>query len=247
MPTRQVIPPKPHSEVIRPEITYLPRITFWRRLVRKLWHWIGRLLICLFSRPKVYGLENFPREGPVLIVTNHLGDADVILGLAFFPIQPEVLGKAELYDFPLLGKAMTAYGMIWVHRGRPDRRAIRAALQGLAEGRFVGVAPEGRESLTGALESGMNGAAYLALKADVPLLPVTFTGTENKFFYRNLKRLRRTPMTLTVGPLFRLDKVENLQEAIRHGTEKIMRTLAKQLPSEYRGVYQSEQDHATYS
>ena len=208
--------------------------------MRKLWRWMCRLIAWFFIRVRVIGLETFPSQGPVLIVTNHVGDADVILSLAFLPVQPDGFAKAELYDYPLLGIAMRAYGMIWVHRGRADRRAIRAALKGLQEKRFVAVAPEGRESLTGGLESGTNGAAYLALKTDVPPLPITFTGTENGIFYPNLKRLRRTPMTLTIGPLFRLDQYDSRQESIRCGTEKIMFKLAQQLPSKYQGVYRFE-------
>jgi 1-acyl-sn-glycerol-3-phosphate acyltransferase len=240
MPSRQTIPSKPHSEVFRPGITYLPPMTRWRRFIRKLWHWVCRFIAWLFIHPGIHGLENFPSQGPALIVTNHVGDADIILALAFLPHQPDALGKAELYDYPILGKAMRAYGMIWVHRGRADRRAIRAALDGLQEKRFVAVAPEGRESLSGGLETGTNGAAYLALKSGVPILPISFTGTENDVFYSNLKRLRRTPMTLTIGPLFHLDPHINRQEAIRCGTEKIMHTLAQQLPTEYQGIYRFE-------
>ena len=59
---------------------------------------------------------------------------------------------------------MDWYGTIWVHRGRPDRRALRAALNGLAEGRMLAIAPEGRESISGELEQGTDGAAYIALR-----------------------------------------------------------------------------------
>src|SRR4030067_146028 len=113
-----------------------------------------------------------------MVVSNHLGDADLIVGMAYSPYEVEILSKAELYDYPILGKLMDAYGVIWVHRGQPDRRALRAALEALRQGRVVGIAPEGRESLTGSLEEGTGGAAYLALKADGPILPVTFTGTQ---------------------------------------------------------------------
>jgi 1-acyl-sn-glycerol-3-phosphate acyltransferase len=126
-----------------------------------------------------------------------------------------------------------------VHRGQPDRRALRAALQALEQGRIVGIAPEGRESLTGALEEGTAGAAYLALKADAPVLPVTFTGSENVRLLRNIRRLRRTPMTVTIGPLFHLDPAGDYKAAIERGTREIMMTLARQLPPEYRGVYKS--------
>jgi 1-acyl-sn-glycerol-3-phosphate acyltransferase len=154
-------------------------------------------------------------------------------------MQVETLSKAELYDYPVLGKLMDAYGVIWVRRGQPDRRALRAALDGLRQGRFVAIAPEGRESLSGALEQGTEGAAYLALKAGVPVLPLTFTGTENTRIYGNLIRLRRTDVSMTVGEPFRLVELPDRKRAIELGTQKIMRALAAQLPPEYRGVYAS--------
>jgi 1-acyl-sn-glycerol-3-phosphate acyltransferase len=136
---------------------------------------------------------------------------------------------------------MGAYGVIWVHRGQPDRRALRAALQGLGEGRMVAIAPEGRESLSGALEEGTRGAAFLALKAGVPILPITLTGTENWRVYGNLKRLRRPEITITVGKPFTLDAAGDQRLALQQGTLKIMQTLADQLPQEYRGVYRSDE------
>jgi 1-acyl-sn-glycerol-3-phosphate acyltransferase len=132
---------------------------------------------------------------------------------------------------------MDTYGVIWVHRGRPDRRALHAVLDGLAEGRVIAIAPEGRESVSGALEEGTPGAAYLALKSGAPILPVTFTGTENRNVYGSLKRLRRAEISLTIGKPFHLDQSGNWRQAVDQGTQQIMLTLAEQLPPEYRGVY----------
>ena len=239
----ELLQQKPRSTTIRPELTSLPRITTWRRLFRHIVRWLARQLAWLLTRTQVSGLENLPDRGPALIVGNHLGDADVFLGLAFSPRFVDMLAKVELYDFPLLGKLMDAYGVIWIHRGQPDRRALRAALDGLAEGRLIAIAPEGRESVTGALEEGTHGAAFLALKAAVPIIPVTFTHTENPRIYGNLRRLRRTCVTITIGPPFRLEKRSDRQSAILYSTQTIMRKLASQLPPEYQGIYQIKPEH----
>jgi len=233
------IPPKPRSEQLRPELVRLPKLHPWRRLVRRLLNALMRLLVFVFTQTEVRGIENVPRDRAALFVTNHLGDADFIVGLAITPVPVDVIAKIELFDLPILGKLLDAYGVIWVHRGQPDRRAIRAALRGLAEGRIVAIAPEGRESLTGGLEEATSGAAYLALRAKVPLLPVTFTGTENATVYGNMKRLRRTKITVTIGKLFYLEEAANRKDALQRGTELIMKTLAAQLPAEYQGMYRS--------
>ncbi len=234
---------KPVSTEYRPEITRLPRLTLPRKIFRRLLHWISRAAVCLCTRTRVTGLENFPERDAALVVVNHLGDADVVIGLAFFPGRIEALAKMEMYDYPVVGKIMDAYGVIWLHRGRPDRRAIRDALDGLKEGRLVGIAPEGRESVTGSLEEGTGGAAYLALKAGVPIVPAVFTGSENARIYGNLKRLRRTKTSLTVGQPFRMEPLpehataEERRAAIVQGTSAIMLRLAELLPQEYRGIY----------
>jgi len=174
-----------------------------------------------------------------LVVSNHLGGADLLVGLAIAPTPYDLLGKAEIIDWPLIGKLLDAYGTIWVHRGRPDRKAIRAALLGLAEKRIIAIAPEGRESVTGKLEAGTGGAAFIALKAGVPLLPVAVTGTENSRVFGNLKRLRRTSVSISVGEPFTLDDLSGRREAVAAGTQRIMVALAQLLPSEYQGVYRN--------
>jgi 1-acyl-sn-glycerol-3-phosphate acyltransferase len=227
--------PKPVSQVWRPELTCMPRLTWGRRMFRGFIKDLCRFAIFVCTKATVHGLENYPRKGPALVVINHLDDPDAVLVLASLPEIPEIIGKIELRDLPVLGPVMDGIGIIWVHRGRPDRRTIQTALDALGQGRRVIIAPEGRESVSRALEAGTDGAAYLALKAGVPLVPITLTGTQH--VYGNLKKLRRTPVTLTVGVPFVLPQQDDHRGAIREGTRFIMEMLAHQLPKEYRGVY----------
>ena len=236
---------KPISEVYRPELTRLPTITRMRQVAR----WILKGMIWVISHlllnTTLNGREYLPKAGPLLIVSNHLGDADGVVGLALAKVPFDVMGKVELYDLPVVGRLLDWYGTIWVHRGRPDRRALRAALNGLAEGRMIAIAPEGRESVSGALEQGTGGAAYIAVKANVPILPVAVTGTENWRIYGNFKKLRRTHVTVTAGSPFYLQQTGDLRADIDKGTQTIMRTLAQMLPPDYQGEYRDamEKDH----
>lgn len=230
--------PKPVSDVWRPELVRLPSLTIWRRAFRRFAHGFLKLVAKICLQVSAEGLEHIPKNGPLLIVTNHLGDADTPVLISSLPFMPDALGKIELYDFPILGKLMDWYGVIWLHRGRPDKRALRAALDGLAQGRVIIIAPEGRYSVTGALEQGTDGAAFLAYKSGVPILPIAVIGTENANVYGHMRRLRRAPVRLWVGTLLWLeDSAEDRKEALNRGTNQVMAALASLLPEKYRGKY----------
>ena len=242
MLTQPSPPPKPIADIWRPDLVALPQLTFRRRVFRAFFRGFAKLLVLVTLRPKISGLENFPKRGPAIIAFNHLGDADAILLFATLPFSPiEGIGKIELYDHWLVGPVFRAYGIIWVHRGQPDRKAIRAALSGVAEGRMISLAPEGRQSVTGALEEGEHGAAFLAMKSGAPIVPVALTGLENQNVYRHLKTWKRAPASLSVGkPFFLQENPQgDRQQMIREGTRQIMESLAGLLPESYRGYYKS--------
>ena len=229
--------PKPVTDWWRPDLVKLPELTFARKAFRIFARGLAKLVTFVTIRPIASGLENFPKRGPALIVINHLGDADVVLLAASIPTTIDGMGKIELSDHWLVGPVFRAYGVIWVHRGRPDRKAIRAALDGLSQGRLVALAPEGRESVIGVLEEGTEGAAFLALKSGAPIVPVAMTGTENENTYGHLRKWKRAQVTLAIGKPFYLKEHTDRQTMLREGTKQIMQSLAELLPESYRGKY----------
>jgi len=238
MPDKPSLPPKPVADVWRPELVRLPKMTFARRAFRVFGHGLMKLVAKICLNVTVEGMDNFPQQGPLLVVINHLGDADIAAVISTLPVSPDALGKIELYDLPILGKMIDWYGVIWLHRGRSDIRALRAALEGFAEGRVIVIAPEGRYSVTGALEEGSGGAAFLAYKSGAPILPIAVTGTENENVYGHLRQFRRARVHVKVGKMFGLtEQVSGRQEAVALGTKQIMAALASLLPEKYRGEY----------
>jgi 1-acyl-sn-glycerol-3-phosphate acyltransferase len=229
--------PKPVSKIWRPDLTRLPRLTIGRRLFRVLFRTLCRAAVFACTKTTIFGRENYPHQGPALVVINHLGDPDAVLVVAALPHFPEAFAKIELRDIPWLRWLGDRLGVIWVHRGQPDRRAISAALEAFRLGRIVLIAPEGRESLSGALEAGTEGAAFLALEAGVPVMPVTLTGSESRRIENNLKKLKRSPVKVTIGKPFVLPMQKKDPGALQEGTRLIMETLAHQLPPEFSGVY----------
>jgi 1-acyl-sn-glycerol-3-phosphate acyltransferase len=238
MQEQPIQPPKPVTEVWMPDLVTLPRLTVPRRLFR--WWFLSfiKFTRLILMRATIRGLENFPKKGPALVVFNHIGDLDGFLVGSVLSFPPDAIVKIETRDERwLVGRIIRAYGFIYIHRGMPDRRALRAVLDGLAEGRVVVLAPEGRQTLTGGLEEGTDGTTFLALKSGAPIIPVALTGTQNPRVYGNLKKWKRSDVTVTIGKPFYVEEQLDRHESMPAGTRRIMEELAKLLPKEYRGKY----------
>lgn len=213
-----------------------------RAVFRRCARFVLRWILKLSTRLEVEGQENIPQGGPLLIAFNHLGHLDAPLLLALLPWPAEGIALSDLYRVPVTGQLLRLYGAIPVHRDQFDRQVIRRALQALDEGKALALAPEARQSLTGALERARPGVAYLALRSGAPILPVALTGTEK--VYAEWRRLRRPRLTLTFGQLItppsRSSKPQARRQQVAELTDEIMYRIAAMLPPEYRGVYAQE-------
>ena len=157
---------------------------------------------------------------------------------AVFPYRPYVFAAEKWEKHWFLGPFFRSLDAIFVRRGEVDRKALRQALGVLRGGGVLGLAPEGTRSKTGALQRGRSGAAYMAYRAGVPLLPVVTTGQKQVF--ASLRRLRRARVRVVYGPPFDPPPVEGKASAreVHDFSQEIMYRLAAMLPPEYRGVYQ---------
>src|SRR5215213_5895488 len=127
---------------------------------------------------QLIGLETVPRDGPLLVASNHLSNADPIILEAVFPRPLFFVGKSELFRNTFFRWVLHRFGGIPVERGTPDRAAIRRARGGLEQGIALGIYPEGVRSKTVALMKGLPGAGLIALQSNAPVLPVAIYGTE---------------------------------------------------------------------
>jgi 1-acyl-sn-glycerol-3-phosphate acyltransferase len=194
---------------------------------------VARVVYRALARLSVTGAENVPCSGGVLLGMNHLGGGDAIMVVAFAPRPLTAVGKVEILKWPLLGWIAQVYGMLPLRRGEADQATLQAALDALCAGGALLMAPEGRESPTGALILAKDGAAFLALRSGVPIVPVAVTGMAWAHILTEWRNLRRPRVTLTFGPSFSLPPLIKRKEA----TALIMRRIASLLPPEYQGVY----------
>lgn len=188
------------------------------------------------ARLTVHGLENVPAAGPLLLTVNHLSMFDVpALGLAV-PRRIVMFVTSKHKRNPVISAVVRMSGCIWVERSGADRAALKAAHDVLKAGMVVGIAPEGTRSRTHALQPGHLGAAYIATRANVPILPVTVAGVEQ--IRHRMWRGQRTNVSLVCGPPYCLpDDRRAKGDTLEAYATEIMCRLAAQLPESYRGVY----------
>jgi 1-acyl-sn-glycerol-3-phosphate acyltransferase len=144
--------------------------------------WARSLLLFAGVRVKVEGLDKIDPHAGYVFVSNHLSYMDTPVVLSHIPAEFRFLAKQGLFRIPLLGTYLKRGGHIPVPRDDPRgsvRSLTRAAQTIRDHGISVLVFPEGGRSRDGALRAFKEGAAYIAIKAGVPVVPMALIGTRH--------------------------------------------------------------------
>jgi 1-acyl-sn-glycerol-3-phosphate acyltransferase len=141
--------------------------------------WARMLLLCAGARVKTVGLEKLEKGVSYVIVSNHVSYMDTPVLLAHLPLNFRFMAKQELFKVPFIGPHLTKAGHISVPLD--DWRAALKVLGTVGvilveRGQSVLMFPEGGRSPNGELQEFKDGAAYLAIKGNVKLLPVCIVG-----------------------------------------------------------------------
>ena len=189
-------------------------------------------------RVETDGCSNVPEKGPFIMASNHLHLFDPPLILIAAPYHQITALAADKWSkvWPI-SWLLKSIGAIFVRRGEVDREALNKCLAVLDAGGIIGLAPEGTRSRTGTMQRGKPGIAYLATKADVPILPVGVSGQDKIF--SDWKRLRRPHVIVRIGEPFKLEPVSgrNKGEQLQAGSDEVMRRIACLVHEDLRGVY----------
>lgn len=186
----------------------------------------------------VTGQENIPVSGPYLVTTNHMSSADSPLLMIAFPTLPWRFFAGEAWrDHWFFGPAMQSLGGIYINRGQFDRAALREALAALEAGAVFGLAPEGTRSKVGTMQPAKDGAAFLASRTGVPILPVGISHSD--VLFDNTSNHQRTAIEIRIGQPYRLPALGHRarKAELAAYTQLIMAHIAVLVDPVHRGVY----------
>ena len=200
---------------------------------------IARFVLKVIARIQIIGSIDY-QTGGYIITGNHIGRLEAFLVILLADRDDIILILAEKYKkYAFWRYVAEKVDGIWINRFDADFGALRVVLKRLQNGDVLAVAPEGTRSPTESLLPGRPGAAYLAAKSSLPIIPIGVVGTEDRVVKYRLKRLKRLDITIRVGEPYRLppmpkgDRDAWLQEQ----TDEVMCQIAALLPPDHRGVY----------
>jgi len=198
------------------------------------------------------GQRNLPQTGGVVIVANHISNADPLVlaqYLAYSGRWPHYLAKASLFSIPVVGRVLTAMGQIPVHRNSgAAREAVRYADEAIGQGKAVVIYPEGTITADPDLwpMQGRSGAVRIALKTGCPVIPVGQWGAQDIMWGKKIHLphlLPRKTLRLVAGGPVSLDDLRGrplTPQVLVEATDRIMDEITA-LVAELRGEQAPQQ------
>ena len=154
----------------------------------------------LLYRVRIKGRENLPATGGFVLAPSHRSMMDILFTARVTPRRVRFMGKASLFKVPVLGAFFSALGGFPVARDGTDRKAVRDSVTMLEAGDVLCVYPEGTRQNGPKIQPLQPGAAYLALRASVPIVPVGIAGAEEIMRAHKIPFPRFGRVTIVVGP-----------------------------------------------
>ena len=202
--------------------------------------WFIRLCTFLYVRgPRVEGRENVPKRGGVILVSNHLNNADPCVIPGALDRRIVTMAKKEMFKWPVINILFQMISAFPVDRQGADLGALREAQRTVNSGLPLLMFPEGTRSKDRQLHRGFSGSALIAYRTEAPIVPVAITGTEHlKWPLLFFKPFLGPKVTVRFGKPFYPRTVERItSQAAKEATDDIMVHVAELLPVEYQGEY----------
>lgn len=163
---------------------------------RKVLGAIGKFLVRVLAKPQIEGLENIPKEGPVILAGNHVSTLEPVFMFLYTKHPVEPMGAGDMPFEGAIDQIVSYYGYIPVNRGQLDRKAMNQALSVLKQNGFLGIYPEGGTWDPGNMRAQI-GIAWLSHKGQARVVPMGFSGFRDS--WSKIFKFKRPKLTMKVG------------------------------------------------
>ena len=189
--------------------------------------------------PHVEGRENVPKHGGVILVSNHLNNADPCVIPGALDRRIVTMAKKEMFKWPVINILFQMISAFPVDRQGADLGALREAQRTVNSGLPLLMFPEGTRSKDRQLHRGFSGSALVAFRTGAPIVPIAITGTEHFAWpFLFFKPFLGPKVTIRFGKPFYPQAVERItSQAAKEATDEIMLHIAEMLPVAYQGEY----------
>jgi 1-acyl-sn-glycerol-3-phosphate acyltransferase len=213
-----------------------------RRLVRSVLKGLIHAAFKALGEIEVIGRENLPKSGPLLVVGNHFSFLDPVAVIHIMPWQLEFIGGAQAPNAPAaVGWIRNIWQTLPVRRGTASHETLLRAQEVLNQGGVLGIFPEGG-SWASVLRPARPGAAFLAARTNVPVLPIGLDGFTT--FFQRIRIGKRARAQVRIGKVFGPYEMDARNRSDRSRLEtvgnEIMQHIAELLPEERRGFFSSD-------
>jgi 1-acyl-sn-glycerol-3-phosphate acyltransferase len=184
--------------------------------------WGKILLLICNTKVEVIGKENILHSKPQIFVANHQSDFDILIALAYIPVQFRWIAKKELFNIPIFGAAMRSAGYIEIDRQNREKalQSLDEAALRIREGKSIMTFPEGTRSRSGEIKPFKQGTFHLAIKSGVSIVPVSIIGSGQIMPKRSLKISSGKVKLVIDKPIdvknYTLENRQELIEAVRN-------------------------------
>lgn len=167
-------------------------------LTYRIGSWGFRLLFATYFRWRVFHADRVPKQGPVILASNHLSFLDPPLVGSCLPRSINYLARESLFRFPGVGAMLRGWNCVPVDRDGGGASGLRNILDRLLAGGAIILFPEGTRSPTGALQTARSGIGLTVIKSTAPVVPVRVFGTFEAYG-RHMKFPRPKPVAVVFG------------------------------------------------
>lgn len=192
----------------------------------------------VFWRVSIEGREHLPTSGAFILSPVHRSNIDTPLAACVTSRRMRFMGKQEMWKVAPIGKIFTALGAFPVNRGTADREALRTCIDVLNNGEPLVLFPEGTRRSGPVVEELFDGAAYVASKAGVPIIPVGIGGSEGAM-PKGARFIKPVKVHMVIGPPLTAERTSEGRVA-----RSAVRDLTVRLQAELQRLYDEAQKKA---